>query len=62
MKLKTYTWKEAFENSHQAAKAGVPRAQVFVGNPGTDGTFSNIFSAQASASTPEMYLVLGTIV
>jgi len=29
--LKTYTWKEAFENSLQAAQAGIPRAQNFVG-------------------------------
>jgi TPR repeat protein len=29
--MKTYTWKEAFEDSNAAAKAGNPRAQNFTG-------------------------------
>lgn len=29
--MKTYTWKEAFEDAHQAAKAGSPRSQNFTG-------------------------------
>jgi TPR repeat protein len=29
--MKTYTWKEAFEDSYEAANAGNPRAQNFVG-------------------------------
>ena len=29
--MKTYTWKEAFEDAHEAAKAGSPRSQNFVG-------------------------------
>ena len=31
MPQKTYTWKEAFEDAHQAAEAGNPQAQNFVG-------------------------------
>lgn len=29
--MRTYTWKEAFEDAHEAAKAGKPRYQTFVG-------------------------------
>lgn len=29
--VKTYSWKEAFEDAHEAAKSGKPRYQTFVG-------------------------------
>lgn len=29
--MKTYTWKEAFDDAYEAAKAGEPRYQNFVG-------------------------------